>query len=55
VEASCQPTRVRDIKVFKDMESSQQEIVIRDFPIKSTPSISEDMWREIPESRSLAY
>jgi hypothetical protein len=55
VEASCQPTGVRDIGVFEDMERSQQEIAIRDFPTGSTPSISEDAWREIPESRSSAY
>jgi hypothetical protein len=48
VEASCQPTGVRDIGGFRGhVESSQQEIVIHDFPIRSTPSISEDAWREI--------
>jgi hypothetical protein len=30
-------------------------IAIRDFPTGSTPSISEDAWREIPESRSSAF
>jgi hypothetical protein len=55
VEASCQPTGVQDIGVLEDMESSQQEIAIHDFPTRSTPSISEDAWREIPESRSSAY
>jgi hypothetical protein len=42
VEASCQPTGVRDIRVFEDMERSQQEIAIRDFSTRSTPSISKD-------------
>jgi hypothetical protein len=42
-------------RVSEGMERSQQEIAIRDFPTRSTPSISEDAWREIPESRSSAY
>jgi hypothetical protein len=45
----------REIEVSKVMERLQQEIAIRDFPTGSTPSISEDAWREIPESRSSAY
>jgi hypothetical protein len=45
----------RKIGVSEDMECSQQEIAIRDFPTGSTPSISEDAWREIPESQSSTY
>jgi hypothetical protein len=55
VKASYQSTGVRDIRVFENMECSQQEISIHDFLIGSTSSISEDAWREIPKSQSLAY
>ena len=42
----------REIRVFDGKEIVQQEIAICDFLMGSTPSISEDAWREIPESRS---
>jgi hypothetical protein len=31
------------------------EVAIRDFPIRSGPSIVQDAWQRIPESRSSAY